>query len=339
MNRQVRQGDFCCTISQLLVVFGSVFCLSGIAQAGCKGGVGTDNIEISNKDPDFYESGDVVDCITTGSITLGPDITIPDGASFNLVAPRVSIETEVEALLGSQLRIFTGRKPLNDTGIVDCSNEDSNNLACPVATHPGQDAEYGRDADDTQNDDSDGHAGFSFSRVCNSGELAGEGDCPVVPDLGNGVSDWACTKDNVTGLTWEVKTNDGGLRDRDSTYTWYNPDSTINGGSAGTQDGGNCIGSDCDTHGYVQTVNTQGLCGANDWRMPTKHELRNIVSLDRHSPSIDTDYFSNTRSSGCWSNSPHANASSRAWYVYFSDGRSHHHYKSNFVHVRLVRGG
>jgi hypothetical protein len=57
---------------------------------------------------------------------------------------------------------------LNDTGITD-----------DVAGVKGDDAEYGRDADDTKNDSADGHAGFSF----------------VVLTGG-------CIQDNVTGLMW-----------------------------------------------------------------------------------------------------------------------------------------
>jgi hypothetical protein len=50
--------------------------------------------------------------------------------------------------------------PLNDTGIVTCGDASSNDLPCPVADYPGQDAEYGRDV--THNDPSDGHAGFQL---------------------------------------------------------------------------------------------------------------------------------------------------------------------------------
>ncbi len=336
MMTLVQKSNFHYSTVPLLVLFCSVFGLLGNAQADCKGGVGTDDIIIEYQDPDFYKSDDKVDCITTGSIRLGPQISIPDGAVFNLVAPRVSIETEVEALLGSQLRIFTGRRPLNDTGIVDCS-DDSNNLACPVTSHPGQDAEFGRDV--THNESSDGHAGFSFSRICNSGESAGEGNCPAVPNLGAGVNDWACTKDNVTGLIWEVKTDDGGLRDKDNTYSWYNTDSDNNGGSVGLQDGGTCIDSDCDTQGYVQEVKNQNLCAAGDWRLPTKRELENIVGYDRHDPTIDTDYFPNTISFVYWSSSPFAQYLHNAWSVVFIYGESGFSHKDYARYVRLVRGG
>ncbi len=143
----------------------------------------------------------------------------------------------------------------------------------------------------------------------------------------------------MTGLVWEVKTDDGGLRDKDNTYTWYNPDSSNNGGDAGSQNGGNCTGSDCDTHGYVQVVNTQGLCGPGIWRMPTKKELQNILSRDRNNPSIDVGYYPNTVSSNYWSASPDADSSSDAWYVNFGIGSSNGYGKSGGRYVRLARDG
>lgn len=171
-----------------------------------------------------------------------------------------------------------GTGKLNDTGITTCSNVDTNGLPCPVADFPGQDAQYGRDV--THNDDSDGHAGFSFTKISSTGQ-------PLPADA----PEWDCVKDNVTGLMWEVKTDDGGLRDKDHSYTWYEPDNSKNGGNAGTQNGGDCVGASCDTHGYVQAVNAQGLCGAGDWRIPTPHELFGIASLDRFFPTPDLAYF------------------------------------------------
>lgn len=335
MKTQVQDGSLECTTVRFLVVLCSLFALFGTAHADCKGGLGTDDIVISNTPTGLYTSGDMVDCVARGSITLGPNVTIPANVTFNLIAPRVSIHENVRANSGSQLRISTRRRPINDTGIVDCSDNDTT-LACSVTatTHPGQDADYGRDV--THDDDSDGHAGFSFSRICNSGELAGEGDCPLSAVLGTGVDDWACTKDNVTGLIWEVKSDDGGLRDKDYTYTWYNTDGAVNGDDAGAQDGGTCSGV-CDTQGYVQNVNADGLCGASDWRMPTKNELRGIVNLDTYFPGIDTDYFPNTQSSRYWSASPNA-LSFVAWYVRFDYGRSDSDSKDKDYNIRLVRG-
>jgi hypothetical protein len=172
--------------------------------------------------------------------------------------------------------------------------------------------------------------GFSFTKLDANGN-----------DLPASATDWSCVRDNVTGLIWEVKTDDGGLRDQNWTYTWYNPDPTTNGGDPGVQDGGACEGSTCDTLGYAAAVNAQGLCGASDWRLPETEELRSIVSYDRYGPAIDTNYFPDTRSTWFWSASPDVGSSGDAWTVGFNEGRNGNLDKGYDYDaaVRLVRGG
>jgi hypothetical protein len=158
---------------------------------------------------------------------------------------------------------------------------------------------------------------------------------------------WACIQDNVTGLVWEVKTADGGLHDQNDSYYWYNTTSTTNGGMNGYENSGaTCKGyiSDnaatyCNTQAYVARVNAAGWCGKSDWRMPTRTELLSLVSFDRISPTIDTEYFPNTPlNSVVWSSSPFAFYSNYAWYVSFGGGVSgniNRNYPN--MKVRLVR--
>jgi hypothetical protein len=229
---------------------------------------------------------------------------------------------EASATTGGGLRLR-----LNDTGIDSCADGSRNNLPCPVTGYPEQDAQFGRDA--TANNDIDGQAGFSFTKLDANGNAL-----PV------SATAWNCVRDNVTGLVWEEKTDDGGLRDKDWTYTWYNPNTATNGGSAGRANGGSCSGSDCDTHAYAQAVNTTGLCGARDWRMPMASELLLIASNDRRAPAIDTSFFRNMPSGNqwFWSSSPGANHSQYAWYAYFYYGIINYYDKSHANSVRLVRG-
>ena len=202
---------------------------------------------------------------------------------------------------------------LNDTGIDWGGNyESGNNTDCTSSNISApQDCHQGRDADSSTNDDSDGHAGFSFTRLNADGsEYAGTGVYADEP--------WHCVQDNVTGLIWEVKTDDDDLHDKDDKYNWYNTDPATNGGEDGyaDDDGNICYGYDssdastyCNTQAFTARVNEAGLCGAHDWRLPSKEELRSIVDYSRYNPSIDTDYFPNARSSGFWSSSPYAGAS------------------------------
>ena len=228
---------------------------------------------------------------------------------------------------------------LNDTGIDWCADGSTNFLTCPVAGYPGQDGDLGRDAAaraGTLQKVGAGDAGFDYTKISNSGS-----ELPASATLGSGPNDWACTRDNVTGLIWEVKTADGGLRDRNNTYTWYQPDGP-NMGNPGTQDGGSCVGSTCDTHGFVQAVNGQGLCGATDWRLPAVGELSSIVHHGRTRPAVDAGFFPNIislDSAWFWSASPAPLAPDAAWDLLFNYGNEGLGPKSNLGRVRLVRGG
>ena len=216
---------------------------------------------------------------------------------------------------------------LNDTGITTCSDGANNKQPCPVEGYPNQDAESGRDIAESNN--SNGHAGFDFTKISKTGEA-----------LAANAKSWNCVKDNVTGLIWEVKTDDNGLHDKNWRYSWYEPDNSKNGGDAGTQNGGACGStSACDTDGYVKAVNAAGWCGYKDWRMPDRAELRSIVDYSRDKPAINTRYFPNTVSSRVWSSSPVADGSNSAWFVLFYYGFDSWNYKSNHYYVRLVRSG
>lgn len=242
---------------------------------------------------------------------------------------------------------------LNDTGIDWCADNDSNRFpegarsektaGCEAvaSTHPGQDARHGRDAaarDRKLSKRGSGSAGFDFTKVCMNGDGAGKGKCPPNPSLGEGPTNWACTRDNVTGLIWEVKT-DSGLRSQGNTYSWHNPDAAVNGGAPGTQNGGRCTGSGCDTHAYVQAVNKEGLCGASDWRLPSRRELLSIVDNGRYKPAIDAGYFPNTPAAYYWTSSPYSEQPASAWQVYFLYGEAYANSKHQGVGVRLVRTG
>ena len=147
-----------------------------------------------------------------------------------------------------------------------------------------------------------------------------------------------CIKDNVTGLIWEQKTDDDGLRDKDWFYTWYNPNTKNNGGNAGVQNGGNCYGKasgyQCDTQGYIQALNQASYCGYSDWRMPTRSELQSIVDYGRYNPSINP-IFVNTQNAAYWSEL--SAVGSNVWIVAFSDGFSDRYSKNEHYYIRAVR--
>ena len=231
---------------------------------------------------------------------------------------------------------------LNDTGITDCSNntvvDNASGIEADLGTHPRQDCRYGRDAAAkvaALSKVGGGGKGFDFTKIANNGAVL-----PASAVLGSGPTEWACTKDNVTNLIWEVKTSSG-LRSQGYSYTWYSSDATSNGGSGGTASGGSCatVGR-CDTEKFVADVNAAGLCGATDWRMPTVKELEGIADLGRINPAIDPTYFPNTPASSFWSASANASYSYYAWVVGFNyGGAGNGGYKNGANRVRLVRAG
>ncbi|CAK0774473.1 exported hypothetical protein [Gammaproteobacteria bacterium] len=209
---------------------------------------------------------------------------------------------------------------LNDTGQDTCF-DGSNLVFCTEANtgdnapYPRQDGRYGRDTQAKAGQlpkTGGGEAGFDFTALDANGN-------PTTPT--SGANPHPCVRDNVTGLVWEVKTSDGGLRDQQWSYTWYDSNPATNGGANGTANGGTCkTAGRCDTEKYAVDINATGLCGFRDWRVPNREELHSITHAGRVAPSIDPAYFPNTPSTWFWTSSSGAYDSGDAWYVDFNDG-------------------
>jgi hypothetical protein len=222
---------------------------------------------------------------------------------------------------------FTIVKPkkLNDTGSVLCgdyadgySGVHNNDVVCTSAgatrttagyemtngndiVPAGQDAHYGRDVGSFTSSSADGYKGFSFTKLDANGAA-----------LPASATSWSCVKDNVTGLIWEVKTDDGGVQDKDNSYNFA---------AANT---------------YVTTVNGSTLCGASDWRLPTSEELLSIVHYGTSYPAIDSNYMPNTQASHYWTSIPGI-ASQTVNTVRFDFGTEAAQSETGIEYVRLVR--
>jgi len=247
---------------------------------------------------------------------------------------------------------------LNDTGIDWCSENITtpgtwvNNMVCSTFSWVGnlwgqqQDAWFGRDAQalaGTLQKYGGGVAGFDFTKISSKGKALPKQD-GTWSDSGteDAGTRWDCVRDNVTGLMWEVKRNDAThLRYKGHTFTWFNSNSTTNGGNAGTELSSTCKGvadeTKCNTQSYVTAVNAVGLCGKKDWRMPTMDELFNLAHGGLTLPAIDANYFPNTGNDVTWTSSPYADSTDKSWFVSFSDGYEGVLIKSNQFVIRLVR--
>lgn len=209
--------------------------------------------------------------------------------------------------------------PFNDTGLTDCSDGGTNIPACGIARFPQQDAEFGRDV--THYNDSDGHAGFSFTKISDAGA-----------ELPADAGEWSCVKDNITGLLWENKTSDGGLHDKIHIFSNYSL----------AFDPKNEYATATDATGFVSAVNNEGWCGVNNWRLPSTEELQGIVdfSMSLPGPAIDQNFFTNTRNNIFWTASALPRTVNDGWAIYFDDGRvfQNHRDQAEGGSVRLVSG-
>ena len=172
---------------------------------------------------------------------------------------------------------------------------------------------------------------------------------------------WDCVLDNRSGLIWEVKTDDGGARDKDNEYRWGGKgvrdvalgDYQGNNKRAESRWDGSGDRYD-DWNKLVDAANSEELCGFSDWRVPDLYQLASLVrcrgsnykNLDDgcsgsyQKPTIDTEYFPNAQSSWYWSASPYAGSSVYAWRLFFGYGYdSLYGYRNYYNHVRLVRSG
>jgi len=239
--------------------------------------------------------------------------------SEELVAVEEDIVVEEDKAIDNEetdinISIAESTRQLNDTGIILASGAE-----CIAANQ--QDCTQGRDAQalaSTLNKIGAGNAGFDFTKIDHNGiALAAE------------TAEWACVKDNHTGLIWEVKAIEG-LHAQGDTYTWYAEDFN-NSGPQGLQDNtlAQCFSYDvsnassyCNTEAFVARVNAEALCGAQDWRLPSRSELLSLVDYGQTvAPAIDTHYFPYTQSTYYWTTSFSARVDEQVWNISFDSGQ------------------
>ena len=176
---------------------------------------------------------------------------------------------------------------INDTGVLTFAS-DSDYSAFHQADYPGQDASYGGDrqvASGAITKMGEGDQGFDFTRLDAQGNPSD-----------NNSTIFACVRDNITGLVWQVKEDQDttSLNYVEQSFTWYSE--SDNGNFAGALNSDSTICNvqtqTCNTSAYVNAINTEGLCGVFDWRLPTLQELQSIVHYGKTEPPfIDTTFF------------------------------------------------
>lgn len=161
----------------------------------------------------------------------------------------------------------------------------------------------------------------SFTKLDQNGQ-----DLPVQADK------WDMVRDNVTGLIWEVKTDDNSFRDKDLMYYWYNSNPEINAGISGKAD-------EMDTEKYTFQLNNLHPGCFTDWRMPTIHELASLINYGRQNSSTFIQFFPNMQTNNYWSSTTPVDYPEYAICINFESGQEKYKQKSNSkVYLRAVRG-
>jgi hypothetical protein len=177
-----------------------------------------------------------------------------------------------------------------------------------------------------------------FVKICNSGQQSGSGACPASPVQGPGANQWGCTRDNASGLLWEIKRQATASAPGNMSKTYTNYDDVNLFQKTVTQKPTQAeIAAATNTMGYVNAVNVAGLCGQVNWRRPTRTELQTLVN-GSVSVTIDPVYFPNTVGMFYWTSTPTANASTKADAINFADGMTVNWQRNLPVHghLRLV---
>lgn len=171
-----------------------------------------------------------------------------------------------------------------------------------------------------------------WNRAGDSIDCAGtgqDGDIRAGAALSYTDNDDGTITDNNTGLMWEKLSDDGGIHDKDNTYTWDN---------AFAQ--------------HIAGLNSEPcFAGHCDWRLPNIKELQSIVNYQNVSPSVSPAFNTNcvgnvtvldgscTRASFYWSSTSYASFPADAWDVNFEFGFVVNDGKGVGEFVRAVRGG
>ncbi len=215
---------------------------------------------------------------------------------LNIFAPKRLLSPILRTLLGAALLSASASQaagpavPPSDTLAAECTGVESM-LACVA----------GR---------------TDFTRICWNGDTHGSGTCngrPVANTSANArgpaITDWACTRDNVTGLIWSLESGVGD-------WTTYARTTLPN------------------------ATNAVSRCGySSGWRLPTRRELLSITRAGNGYPSIDTNYFPGTQVDIYWTDARYVLDQDAAWLVNFYHGDVAVGNTAYTNHVRLVRSG
>ncbi len=207
---------------------------------------------------------------------IAPDISGTSQLELQLTVTDSNNQTATDTMLVTVSNAVLGDLP--DTGVVNCY-DNSGVIPCGDDSYPRQDGDGGRDSVvQYLRKIGKGEKAFDFTKLDQFGD--------ELPDTAN---DFACIRDNVTGLIWELKEPviaappASTLRAANNRYSFVNSNAG-NGDEAGVPAAAltTCPSTEnCGLEVYVEEVNETAYCGGANWRLPTIEELMSIADFGR----------------------------------------------------------
>lgn len=195
--------------------------------------------------------------------------------------------TALVALVLSCASVNGQQRPVNDTGVISCTNEAWAQVTCESvnATLPGQDAAFGRDALAVAGGLSkvgSGSRGFDLTKIALDGTVVSASAA-----FGNAANQFRCVRDHTTGLVWEAYAE---------VKAWRDSNPATNGGFVGAELAGNT------TDVHIAAANSSSRCNRNTWRLPTVRELLSMASFERTNGIFwaDVGFFNSVNSGSLW---------------------------------------
>ncbi|MDD2703283.1 MAG: DUF1566 domain-containing protein [Candidatus Omnitrophica bacterium] len=187
---------------------------------------------------------------------------------------------------------------LPDTGDIRCYDREGREIPVPQQ----QDELYGQNGCFAVNP-------MSFTKLGKGGK--------VIADTSSWKDGYRMTRDNNTGLVWEVKSPfDKDINYCEGRYTWKEAEDK-----------------------YIKDLNKKKYGGFSDWRLPNKDELRSIIDYNKTNPAVDTWYFPNCKSDFYWTSMPYAMQKPFIWGIFFGLGSGICYSPASRRYARAVRGG
>jgi hypothetical protein len=130
--------------------------------------------------------------------------------------------------------------------------------------------------------------------------------------------------DALTGLTWELKVDDGSVHDPDATWSWS---------LTGTLSDGTAFSS------LLAVLNSTHFAGAVDWRLPSMDELQTILSPEVPCTTCIDAAFGLSTPLPTWTSTEDPDLDNSVREVSFGNGNLNNGIKTGFLPVRAVRAG